>query len=135
MPKIQNPKLDLKHIKEKSLVECTVTCQIVFSPDELQFMNNNPLMKFKLKCELWGDDSGVGKGGDDLLSTFDRVLSFPDSTPTKIENARFFVVLGDDELDEDGFYKPEDEIYGKLILAHKVFQTVKGKTNIAKIYA
>jgi hypothetical protein len=135
MPKIQNPKLDIKHIKEKSSAECTVTCQIIFSPDELDFMKSNPQMKFKLKCELWGDDSGVGKGGDDKLWVFAGLVPFPDSTPTKIENARFFVVLGDDQLDEDGVFKPQDEIYGKLILAHKVFQKVEGKTNIAKIYA
>jgi hypothetical protein len=135
MPKIQNPKLDIKHIKEKSLAECSVTCQIIFSPDELEFMKNNPLMKFKLKCELWADDSETFKTGDDKLWVFEGLVSFPDSTPTQNENARFFVVLGDDQLDEDGWYKPQDEIYGKLILAHKVFQKVERKTNIVKIYA
>ena len=134
MPQIQNRKLDIKQIKEKALAECTVTCQIVFSPDELQFMNNNPLMKFNLKCELWGEDSGF-EGGDKLLWTFDGVFSFPDSTPTKTENAQFFVVLGDDVLDEDKLFNKQDEIYGKLILTHKLFQTVSRKTNIAKIYA
>lgn len=134
MPKIQNPKLDIKHIKEKALAECTVTCQIVFFPDELQFMKNNPLMKFSLKCQLWGDNNeSIGKK-DVLLSTFDRVFYFPDSTPTKTEDVRFFVVLGDDVLDEDNDGGP-DEIYGKLILAHKLFQTVNRKTNITKIYA
>jgi hypothetical protein len=97
-------------------------------------MKNNPLMKFKLKCQLWGDDSGAGKGGDDSLHAFNEILSYPDKTPTKIENARFFVVLGDDELDEDGWARPQDEIYGKLTLTHKLFQTVNAKTNIVKIY-
>jgi hypothetical protein len=136
MPKIQNPKLAIKHIKEKSLAECTVTCQIFFFPDELEFMKNNPLTKYNLKCRLLGDDSGPGKGGDDVLWVFNKVLSYPDKTPTQIENAEFSAVLGDDQLDEDGVYRPQDEIYGKLTLAHRMFpQPVSAKTNIVKIYA
>jgi hypothetical protein len=135
MPKIQNPKLDIKHIKEKSLAKCTVTCQIFLFPAELEFIKNNPLMTFKLKCQLLGDDSGPGKGGDDVLWVFKEVLSVPNKTPTKIESAEFFVELGDDQLDEDGVYRPQDEIYGKLTLTHSVFQPVSGKTNIVKIYA
>jgi hypothetical protein len=136
MPKIQNPKLAIKHRKEKSLAECTVRCQIFFFPDELEFMKNNPLMRYNLKCQLWGNDPELGQGEDDLLWVFNKVLFYPDKTPTKIENVEFSAVLADEQLDEDVLWEPEDEIYGKLTLTHKVFQPpVSAKTNIVKIYA
>jgi hypothetical protein len=99
MPQIQNAKLAINHIKEKSLSECAVTCRIRFFPDELELIQKLPQMKFNLKCELWGAEDGEPlKLKDDKLWVFDSVLSFPDSTPTEYENARFFVVLGDDKL-------------------------------------
>jgi hypothetical protein len=133
MPQIQNAKLAINHIKEKSLSECAVSCRIHFFPDELEVIKVLPQMKFKLKCELWGADDGL-KGGDDKLWVFDSVLSFPDSTPTEDENARFFVVLGDDKLNEDTVFSPQDEIYGKLILTHKLFPKVERKTNVVTDY-
>jgi hypothetical protein len=130
MPQIQNPKLAINPIKEKSLSECTVTCRIRFFPDELAVIKVLPQLKFKLKCELWGSE--VDKTNkDDKLWVFESVLSFPDSTPTEYENARFFVVLNDDMLNEDMFLEgPQDEIYGKLILTHKLFPKTERKTNV-----
>ena len=133
MPQIQNPKLTINHIKEKSLSECAVTCRIRFSPDELAVIKVLPQLKFKLKCELWGADDGL-LGGDDKLWVFESVLSFPDSTPTEYESARFFVVLGDEKLNEDTVFSPKDEIYGKLILTHLLFQKVERKTNVVTDY-
>jgi hypothetical protein len=133
MPLIQNAKLTINHIKEKSLSECAVTCRIHFFPDELEVIKVLPQMKFKLKCELWGADDGF-KGDDNKLWVFDSVLSFPDSTPTEDENARFIVVLGDDKLNEDTGFNPQDEIYGKLILTHKLFPKVERKTNVVTDY-
>src|SRR4028119_1567631 len=133
MPLIQNAKLAINHIKEKSLSECAVTCRIHFFPDELEVIKVLPPMNFKLKCELWGADDGF-KGDDNKLWVFDSVLSFPDSTPTEDENARFIVVLGDDKLNEDTGFNPQDEIYGKLILTHKLFPKVERKTNVVTDY-
>ncbi|MCP2728857.1 hypothetical protein [Limnofasciculus baicalensis] len=135
MPQIQNAKLAINHIKEKSLSECTVACRIHFFPDELALIKELPQMKFKLKCELWGSEDGEFlKGKDDKLWVFESVLPFPDSTPTEYESARFFVVLGDDKLNEDTGFKPQDEIYSKLILTHKLFPKVVRKTNVVKDY-
>jgi hypothetical protein len=135
MPLIQNAKLAINHIKERSLSECTVACRIHFFPDELEVIKVLPQMKFKLKCELWGSEDGEPlKGKDDKLWVFENVLSFPDSTPTEDESARFFVVLGDDKLNEDIGFKPQDEIYGKLILTHKLFPKVERKTNVVTDY-
>ena len=133
MPQILNAKLAINHIKEKSLSECAVTCRIRFFPDELAVIQVLPQLKFKLKCELWGADDGF-LGGDDKLWVFESVLSFPDSTPTEYESARFFVVLGDEKLNEDTVFSPKDEIYGKLILTHLLFQKVERKTNVVTDY-
>ncbi|HEY9832617.1 MAG TPA: hypothetical protein V6D26_18680 [Stenomitos sp.] len=135
MPLIQNATLAINHIKERLLSECTVACRIHFFPDELAFIKENPLMKFYLKCELWGSEDGEPlKGKDDKLWVFESFVSFPDSTPTEYESARFFVVLGDEKLNEDTGFKPQDEIYGKLILTHKLFPKVVRKTNVVKDY-
>lgn len=97
---------------------------------------NSPVCDWAIKTSFYKLTALVLEAdADPETGAIDRVFYFPDSTPTKTENARFFVVLGDDVLDEDGVANPQDEIYGKLILAHKLFQTVNGKTNIAKIYA
>ncbi len=112
-----------------------MACRIHFFPDELALIKVLPQMKFKLKCELWGSEDGEPlKLGDDNLWVFKSVLSFPDSTPTEYEDARFFEVLGDEQLNEDTGLKPQDEIYGKLILTHKLFPKVVRKTNVVKDY-
>jgi hypothetical protein len=135
MPQIQNAKLAINHIKEKSLSECTVACRIHFFPDELALIKAIPQMKFYLKCELWGSEDGEPlKLKDDKLWVFESFVSFPDSTPTEYEDARFSVVLGDEKLNEDTGFKPQDEIYGKLILTHKLLPKVERKTNVVKDY-
>lgn len=135
MPQIQNPKLAINHIKEKSLSECAVTCRIRFFPDELAVIKVLPQLKFNLKCELWGsEDSEPLKLKDDKLWVFETVIYFPNSTPNEYENARFLVVLGDEKLNEDTGFKPQDEIYGKLILTHKLFPKVERKTNVVTDY-
>jgi len=67
---------------------------------------------FKLKCQLWGADSGL-TGADDFLYTYGTVFYFPDPTPTASETRTFDVLAGEGLLDEDW---DEDEVYGKLLL-------------------
>ena len=69
---------------------------------------------FKLKCQLWGADSGL-TGANDFLFTYSNVFFFPDSTPAATESRKFEVVLGEGVLDEDW---GEDEVYGLLILVN-----------------
>jgi hypothetical protein len=78
-------------------------------------MKNCPEVKwFKLKCQLWGSDSGL-TGADDYLYTYSTVKYFPDTTPSLTESATFDVTLGEGVLDEDW---GTDEVYGKLKLGN-----------------
>ena len=67
---------------------------------------------FKLKCQLWGEDSGL-TGADDFLYTYPKVYFFPDPSPSGTETCKFEDVLGEGLLDEDW---GQDEVYGKLNL-------------------
>jgi hypothetical protein len=69
---------------------------------------------FKLKCQLWGADSGL-TGADDFLYTYSSVFYFPDPTPAGSENRTFDVVLGEGVLDEDW---GEDEVFAKFRLVN-----------------
>jgi len=81
---------------------------------------------FKLKCQLWGADSGL-TFGDDFLFTYSDVFFFPDPTPTATESRTFTVLLGEGVLDEDW---GQDEVYGLLKLTNlSTLVQVKKKTN------
>jgi hypothetical protein len=81
---------------------------------------------FKLKCQLWGADSGL-TGADDFLYTYQNVFFFPDPSPTPTEIRKFDVLLGEGVLDEDW---GQDEVYGLLKLIHLgTLVEVKKKTN------
>ena len=81
-------------------------------------MNTAPTANwFKLKCVLWGADSGI-TGSDDNLYTLSSVKYFPSGAPkAKYNNVEFVVTLGEGVLNEDditgGF---TDEIYAKFSL-------------------
>jgi hypothetical protein len=82
---------------------------------------------FKLKCQLWVEDSGL-TGADDCLFTYQTVFFFPDATPTGSEIRTFEVVLGEGVLDEAW---GQDEVYGKLILTNLFsLVPVTKKTNV-----
>lgn len=88
--------------------------------------NCSGIRLFKLKCQLWGSDSGL-TGADDFLYTYSNVYFFPDATPAPVESRRFEVVLGEGVLDEDW---GEDEVYGLLKLINlSTLVEVKKKTN------
>jgi hypothetical protein len=130
MATIANPKLVITHNHAAKTAKCVVTCNVNFTPYEVNEMKEG--LKFKLKCELWGDDSGL-TGSDDKLFTYSTVKYFPDATPASTENITFDVTLGEGVLDEDGFFGGfTDEVYGKLRLTNLYTLTqVTAKTNVA----
>ncbi|MEM7163485.1 MAG: hypothetical protein AAF487_13705 [Bacteroidota bacterium] len=74
---------------------------------------------FKLKCEIWGDDERfLEVGKNDKLYTIPRVIYFPDSSPSGTETITFTDTVGEGVLDEDKWWRPKDEIFGKLKLTN-----------------
>lgn len=128
MATISNRVLTLNHDREKKIVRAIVKCTVNFTALELCQMKNCPGTRlFKLKCQLWGEDSGL-TFGDDFLFTYSDVFFLPDTTPTASENRTFDVLLGEGVLDEDW---GQDEVYGKLILTNlSTLVTIKKNTNI-----
>lgn len=127
MATITNRNLTLRHDHEKRIVTAIVTCNVNFTNLELcQMKNCSGIRLFKLKCQLWGSDSGL-TGADDFLYTYSNIYFFPDATPTATESRRFEVVLGEGVLDEDW---GQDEVYGLLRLVNlSTLIEVKKKTN------
>ena len=112
MASITNAVLSIAHDREKKIARVKVTCNVNFTALELCQMKSCRGNWFKLKCQLWGDDSGL-TGADDFLYTLSNVFYFPDGSPTATETRTFEVVVGEGLLDEDW---GTDEVYAKLIL-------------------
>lgn len=127
MATITNATLTLTHDHTKQTVRAVVKCDVNFTALEQCQMKACARMRyFKLKCQLWGADSGL-TGGDDFLFTYSNVFFFPDPTPTGTENRVFDVLLGEGVLDEDW---GQDEVYGLLKLVNlSTLVEVKKKTN------
>jgi len=113
MAYITDAKLTISHDHRKNTARPVVKCKVHFTGMELCLMKSCPEQKmFKIKCQLWGADSGF-TGADDYLYTYLNVIYFPDSTPSITENCTFDVTVGEGLLDEDW---GTDEVYGKLLL-------------------
>lgn len=126
MATITDRRLNLTHDRVKQTVKAVVTCKVNFTPLEQCQMKTCPGRHFKLKCQLWGADSGLN-GADDFLFTYQDVFFFSDATPTATESRTFTVVLGEGVLDEDW---GQDEIYGLLTLTNlSTLVQVRNKTN------
>ena len=112
MAAINNARLAIQENLPGGNVRADVTCQIRFDQLELFLMQNG--LRFRLDCKLWGSDSILNP--DDDLFTYPR-KSFPDGTPSLVENVSFSAVMRSSTLNEDDYIgNREDEIYGKLIL-------------------
>jgi len=111
MATLSKPSLSINHDHNKKLAKVVITGKITFSEFELNQMKEG--LKFKLKCSLWGEDSGL-TGADDYLFTLSSKY-FPDASPSMVENYKFDVTLGEGVLDEDW---GTDEVYGKLTLVN-----------------
>lgn len=127
MATITNRILTLTHDHTKKTVRAVVKCTVNFTALELcQMKTCQEARFFKLKCQLWGADSGL-TGDDDFLFTYSNVFFFPDSTPAATESRTFDVLLGEGVLDEDW---GQDEIYGLLMLTNlSTLVQVTRKTN------
>ena len=130
MATITNAQLTITHDHKKKTAQCVVRCTVNFTPLELcQMKTCRDVRLFKLKCELWGADSGL-TGADDYLYTYSTVFYFPDPSPTASEQRTFDVTVGEGLLDEDF---GEDEIYGKLILQN-LYTLVKITKNTNQVH-
>jgi hypothetical protein len=108
MATLTTTKLTITSDDAKETSHCVVTCNVGFSPFELNDMKNG--LRFKLDCTLWGDDSGLN-GADDSLYTYGS--QFFDASSTASETATFDVTVGTDLLNEDS---GTDEVYAQLTL-------------------
>lgn len=127
MATITDATLTITHDHTKKLARAVVRCKVNFTALELCQMKTCKEAKlFKLKCQLWGADSGL-TGADDHLFTYANAFFFPDATPAGSEGATFDVTVGEGVLDED---LGVDEVYGRLQLSnlYSLVQVTK-KTN------
>lgn len=127
MATITNATLALVHDHRKKTVKATAKCRVNFTALELcQMKNCSGARFFKLKCQLWGEDSGL-TFGDDFLFTYSEAFFFPDASPTASEDRTFDVLLGEGVLDEDW---GKDEVYAlfKLVNLYTTSE-VKKKSN------
>lgn len=127
MATITDAVLSITHDERKKLASVVVNCKVNFTPIELCQMKACAVGKwFKLKCQLWGSDSGIF-GADDQLYTFSKLFYFPDPTPSAVETCTFNDTLGEGVLDEDW---GEDEVYAKLTLYNLItLGSISKKTN------
>lgn len=65
-------------------------------------------LRFREKIQLWGSDPGP----DDYLYEF-YTSTFPRESDAVVNRERT-VTIGDDVLDEDGWFYPTDEVYAKV---------------------
>ena len=122
MATITNAVLTLAHDHTKKTVRAIAKCTVNFTHLELCQMKACPNGRLlKLKCELWGADSGFFGDDDNRLFTYGAVFYFPDTTPNPSETRTFDVVLGEGVLDEDW---GQDEVYA-------LFKLVNLSSNVA----
>jgi len=127
MASIENAVLSISHDKNKKTADVLVKCDVKFTNLELCQMKSCQGRWFKLKCQLWGEDSGL-TGNDDHLFTSSEVIFFPDINPTAIETKTFRITVGEGVLDEDWGV---DEVFALLILTNlNSMVQVKKKTNV-----
>ncbi len=129
MATITNANLSLKRDAIKKLVSVKLTAKINFTELELCMMKTcKDSRLFKVKGQLWGEDSIFFTGNDDFLYTFPNTIPFPDSTPNSTEVVTFETTVGENLLDEDW---GRDEVYGKILLYNNLANTVlQKKSNV-----
>jgi hypothetical protein len=68
-------------------------------------------LRYQENIQLWGEDS---PDPDDFLFQF-ATATFPTERDGNVARVRT-AVLGDDILDEDGFPRPTDEVYARVVI-------------------
>lgn len=109
MANVSSAQLTISHDHAKELAVVVVRAKLTFTSYELKQMKDG--LKFKCKCELWGED-GWFNGPDDKLFVLPSKY-FPDVSPSATEEVSFQVTLGEGVLDEDW---GTDEVYARIRL-------------------
>jgi hypothetical protein len=107
MPVLSNPSLRLELVSGTSDVKVTAAVRVKFDPVEEAFIKLLGL-KFKLRCNVRGEDGGFN-GPDDALFSIASKIIVKDDTYT------FMRKVNRDSLDED--WEGNDEIYARFRLA------------------
>jgi hypothetical protein len=106
MATIQNAKLALvEHDHKRHIAQVRVTYAVRLSEIE----RNMAGLRFREKIQLWGADS---PDPDDFLFEF-STATFARESDGLVHRTRT-VTLGDEVLDEDGWFRPTDEVYAKI---------------------
>ncbi len=106
MATVHTPVLKLvKHDHAKK----TATLKVTYRLHQSAVERNMVGLRYKEAIQLWGADS---PDPDDYLFTF-ATSTYVHSPNVHINRSRT-VTLADDILDEDGFFRPTDEVYAKV---------------------
>lgn len=128
MASITDAKLTITHDHGKKTARPDVKCNVNFTALELCLMETCEEKMFKVKCQLWGADSGLA-GADDYLWTYPHVHYIPHPAPTSPVSLEYDATVGEGLLDEDW---GTDEVYGKLIL-YNLFTNVTFQKNTNQV--
>lgn len=126
MASIVNRRLDILTDEARNTSKCTVTCTVNFTEFEVASQRNG--LQYQMKCQLFGDDSGL-TFGDDLLHTYAAQTVPNGSVPSASVNLKFEATLPTSTLNED---RGGDEILGRLTLINPAIEPrkVQKDTNV-----
>ena len=106
MATVHTPVLDLvNHDHAKK----TATLKVTYTLHQSAVERNMAGLRYRETIQLWGADS---PDQDDFLYSF-ATTTYANSSNVHIDRSRS-VTLADDILDEDGFFRPTDEVYAKV---------------------
>ncbi len=106
MASISNLKLQLIEHNHKNK---TATVKVSYKARLSCVERNMKCLRFREVIQLWGEDF---PDADDLLYNFSTEYFYTEKDGV-VDRCRT-VTLGDDVLDEDGFWRPTDEVYAKV---------------------
>jgi hypothetical protein len=104
MPQLSNPTLKLELVSGSTQVKVTATVRVSFDTVEENFIKLLGV-QFRLRCRIWGEDSGFNGGNDALFSIASKTIT-ADGTYT------FTRTVNRSTLDED--WEGNDEIFARF---------------------
>jgi hypothetical protein len=105
MPSIKTPRFSVRLLAGSSNVEVSASIDAAFTPFDKALIKLG--LTFRMKCKLWGADSGLN-GADDELFTFTNQLVTKDGT------VKFKEIIPSSTLDED--WNSDDDIFARFTL-------------------
>ena len=106
---VHTPVLELlKHDHNKR----TATLRVSYVLHQSALERNMVGLRYRETIQLWGADS---PDPDDFLFAF-ATSTYSNSNNVHIERSRT-ATLADDILDEDGWFRPTDEVYAKVCVS------------------